>query len=124
LDVLPTIEAFAEPQRARVLRALGDSGDPQWTPRIVAELDAAHPAVREAAIEALGRLGDRTAIEALTPYAKRVGNTSTVTRAARQAIAAIRERLDTHLVGALTLTDGDAHGQLALAPDPGDDDEA
>lgn len=117
LDVLPHVEDYHARWRARVIRALGDSGDPQWTPHIVAELAAADSDFQEAAFDALGRLGDGAAIEALTPYAKRVGNSAATTRGARRAIEAIRTRLG----GTLALGDPRAHGQLALAPDPDDD---
>lgn len=86
------VDAHADPQTAEALaEAFEGLGDPRAEPRLLEWLDADDPA-RLAAIEALGTVGTRAAIQPLSELAKGFLIAGTARRAAKAAIEAIESR--------------------------------
>jgi HEAT repeat protein len=87
---LPAFEPYCEDLRAQAARALGEIGDPQAVPGLIAALDAGSMLSRQCAAEALGRLKDRRAVPALTAALPTLAPTARA--AAEQALKALQAR--------------------------------
>lgn len=108
------VDADADPQTAESLaEAFEGLGDPRAEPRLLTWLDADDPA-RIAAIEALGTVGTRAAIQPLSEVARGFLVAGAARRAAKAAIAAIESR--TGAAAAVTRAD-DAPPMIDPAPD-------
>jgi HEAT repeat protein len=99
---------------AAAARALAATEDVTAEPALMKALSHGRPAVRAAAAEALGFVGTSTAVPALHTLIEVAGSDRSLTRAARQAIAAIQARIPGASPGQVSLAEGEA-GRLALA---------
>ena len=116
-------------QTARAcLEALGKSGDPAAVEILAKVLELEQGELAAAAALALGATGSPAAVLPLQEAAKRSPSRPELQRAARQAIAAIRSRLQDSSPGQLSLATTEAGqlslaqdeaGQLSLSPEPG-----
>lgn len=104
-------------QTARAcLEALGKSGDPAAVEILAKVLELEQGELAAAAALALGATGSPAAVLPLQEAAKRSPSRPELQSAARQAIAAIRSRLQDSSPGQLSLATTEA-GQLSLAQD-------
>jgi HEAT repeat protein len=104
---------------ATAAQALGTTGSPAAEAPLILALQREHAKVRVAAANALARLGTAAAVLPLKDAVERWADDPELSRAARQAIAAIQTRLPGATPGQLSLAGTEA-GQLSLAPsEPG-----
>lgn len=99
---------------AALLEALGDRGDPAALPAVLDQLDAAHEAVRLAALGALAELGDESVVGTLA--ARAGASRGDEQRAAREALARLRRGpIDETLLALLRTAEPSVQVQLAGA---------
>jgi hypothetical protein len=111
-------------------RALAAIGDPATEPAVLAALESARAELRLAAAEALGRLGTAAAVPHLHATVDEHLLDLGLRSAARQAIAAIQERLTGASPGQVALAEDEAGhvslatnagaGQVSMPPEAGD----
>lgn len=80
--------------RADAVRVLGQVGKRQDVPRVIKALDDRIPSIRLDAVEALGRLKDRKAVDALRSYAARTTPTTVNESAGRDYAAYVADCLE------------------------------
>lgn len=95
-------------------RALGTTGLTSAEPPLIQALARDSAPLQSAAAQALGVVGTATAVLPLKEAAAGHGNKD-LERAARQAVAAIQERLTGASPGQLSLSSGTGSGQLSIA---------
>ena len=109
-------------------RALGASRAEEAQAPLLAALESSASEVRVAAAEALGRVGQASAVLPLREIAGQNRLDTTLRKAARESIAAIQSRLGgaspgqltlaAGQGGALSLADEDPHGRVSITEDP------
>lgn len=81
--------------RADAVRVFGQVGKQQDIPRLIKALDDRMPSIRLDAVEALGLLKDRKAVDALRSYAARTTPTTVNERVGREYAAYVADCLET-----------------------------
>jgi hypothetical protein len=114
--LLPMVDPRRFEVRQRLVQGLGDTGDPQWVPLLLEQLESPFDEVQCAAIEALGNVGEMSVVTTIEPFTSGLFRSGAVKARARAAIARVRERHHARsLPGAMSLADEPAGGLSVVA---------